>query len=549
MTKYRVADFFCGGGGFSEGFHLAGFDVVFAVDKWEPAVLTHHMNHPKAKTRVGDVITISNLPDDEFHELIPDTEVIIGSPPCTFFSNSNKSGKADKTEGIALIKAYLRIVARKKFKQNSILKYWVLENVPNVEKYIESSYSAADLGLEGDFTLQVKHESSKVYNAKMFGVASKRLRYLCGDFPEPQELIRDKKAAKTVGDIQKCLGAPLQDLESTIIDPNYGFEMPSKEVTDHHYIREIAEFEWKKAKRMKQDKGYMGRMSFPEDVSRPSRTVMATMSHATREALIYAHGDNSYRSPTVREIASIMSFPIDYRFYGDSKSLKYKLVGNAVSPRLSYAIAKAIGRREGLRIQRKYKPRLFDENQKFLNLNEQVFKLNIEQPKKLNAKFKYHIPYLKINAMRVELTNYRSDFDNQKYRWDVEVHYSQGPNAKVYKPLIHIDMFPRSWQQSIDDFIFTHESKLSDSDSFQRIFCMTEQKRKELSVMGPMELLENVKGFLENRIGFHDLERTLDVEYQKEIIKMPEIICLGYYILVKIISKMQRSMDERRTAY
>ena len=27
----RVADFFCGGGGFSEGFRQAGFDIVFAV--------------------------------------------------------------------------------------------------------------------------------------------------------------------------------------------------------------------------------------------------------------------------------------------------------------------------------------------------------------------------------------------------------------------------------------------------------------------------------------------------------------------------------------
>ena len=28
----KVVDFFCGGGGFSEGFRQAGFDIVFAVD-------------------------------------------------------------------------------------------------------------------------------------------------------------------------------------------------------------------------------------------------------------------------------------------------------------------------------------------------------------------------------------------------------------------------------------------------------------------------------------------------------------------------------------
>ena len=42
----RVADFFCGGGGFSEGFRQAGFNIVFAVDKWEPAITTYKGNKP-----------------------------------------------------------------------------------------------------------------------------------------------------------------------------------------------------------------------------------------------------------------------------------------------------------------------------------------------------------------------------------------------------------------------------------------------------------------------------------------------------------------------
>ena len=116
IRLYKVADFFCGGGGFSEGFKLAGFEIKFAVDKWQPAITTHHANHVKANSRVDDVIRISNLADEEFHKLVPDTEVIIGSPPCTFFSNSNKSGKGNKSLGIELIEAYLRIVARKKNK-------------------------------------------------------------------------------------------------------------------------------------------------------------------------------------------------------------------------------------------------------------------------------------------------------------------------------------------------------------------------------------------------------------------------------------------------
>ena len=40
----KVADFFCGGGGFSEGFRQAGFEIVFAVDSWAPAVKTYKGN-------------------------------------------------------------------------------------------------------------------------------------------------------------------------------------------------------------------------------------------------------------------------------------------------------------------------------------------------------------------------------------------------------------------------------------------------------------------------------------------------------------------------
>ena len=133
----RVIDFFCGGGGFSEGFRQAGFEIVFAVDNWAPAVNTYKGNKPGVNVIQDDVIRISNLPDNEFEELVPDSEVIIGSPPCQSFSHSNKSGNGDKSLGIRLIEAYLKIVARKKYKQGSILRYWVLENVPAVKQYIK----------------------------------------------------------------------------------------------------------------------------------------------------------------------------------------------------------------------------------------------------------------------------------------------------------------------------------------------------------------------------------------------------------------------------
>lgn len=306
----RVADFFCGGGGFSEGFRQAGFEIVFAVDKWAPAVNTYKGNKPGANVIQDDVIRISNLPDDEFEALVPDSEVIIGSPPCQSFSHSNKSGNADKELGIKLIEAYLKIVARKKFKQGSVLRYWVLENVPAVKDYIKDEYTAADFGLDGDFVLRPKDGASGKYNAKYYGAPTNRERYLCGEFPRPVATKTDNNIT-TLRQVLDSLGDPLRADNGPITDINYpDFTLEAQQVTDQHYIYELAAFECKTAKRLKQDKGYMGKMSFPENLDKPARTVMATMTASAREAMILGYGEGRYRLPTVREAACMMSFPI-----------------------------------------------------------------------------------------------------------------------------------------------------------------------------------------------------------------------------------------------
>ena len=116
-----------------------------------------------------------------------------------------------------------------------------------------------------------------------------------------------------------------------IRDPNYEVYLQVRNITDHHYIQELAEHQWKKAKPLKLDKGYMGKMSFPKNLDKPSRTVVATKYFVARESFIFGF-DGRSRAPTIRELACLMSFPIDYRFFGNSIGIKWKLVGNAVPP-------------------------------------------------------------------------------------------------------------------------------------------------------------------------------------------------------------------------
>lgn len=533
----RVADFFCGGGGFSEGFRQAGFDIVFAVDKWEPAVKTYKGNKPSVNVIQDDVIRISELPDDEFEALVPDSEVIIGSPPCQSFSHSNKSGNADKSIGIQLIEAYLKIIARKKFKQGSVLRYWVLENVPSVKDYIKEEYTASDFGLEGDFVLRPHDGASGKYNAKYFGAPTNRERYLCGEFPKPAET-RNNNNVTTLKMVLDSLGDPLREDDDLITDINYpDLSVHCQQVTDQHYIYELADFECKTAKRLKQDKGYMGKMSFPENTSKPARTVMATMSASSREAMILGYKGGRYRLPTVREAACMMSFPIDFWFYGDSKGTKHTLVGNAVPPKMSYAIAKAIAEAEHEPLPNQYPRIVHDGNVEFVNLNWVKFEIKKETPRREVAKFKYHIPYLIIDAYRVELTNYHSNFESQIFKWDAEIHYSQGKDkAKVYLPTLELCNLPKTYHAKITKFIDRVRKKIPDMNTFQRVYCMTSEERKKLSWVGPYELLDLIKGFIDDIITNDDQKKLIPINEEPE--NLPLATAVGYYILSKFIDHM-----------
>jgi DNA (cytosine-5)-methyltransferase 1 len=544
VENMKVADFFCGAGGFSEGFRMAGFEIVLAVDKWAPAIKTHEKNHPNADTLNFDIEALSLLPNKEFEEKVIDTEIIIGSPPCVAFSNSNKSGKGDKSLGKRLVESYLRIVARKRYKENPTLKYWILENVPNLKNHIKESYTAEDLGLiefgfDESIVLNVLNDSSGIYNAKYFGVAQNRKRFFCGEFPQPQKTVENESDIIPLKNILVGLNNDKQD--EYIKDPNYpSLLMTKSHLTDHYYVQEIAKHEWEKAKKAKTDKGYMGKMAFPENINNPSRTIMATMSSSSRESIIYGieGSPNKYRTPTIREIASIMSFPIDYNFYGDSILTKYRLVGNAVPPKLSFAFANSIANMEKMTVPNgflKDTSRIVNDSE-FSNLNNVTFTPKKEKRKDLNkARFKYHIPYLIIDAYRVELTNYNSDFLNENFSWEVELHKGQGKSSKVFKPEeIIVENINKLLKDKINDFVSITTSSMSSSRMLQEYFCMTNAERAEHNLDGPNEILDSVREFIDSYTTRSLVEDETKITLYGQ--KIPTKIGIGVIILKEIFN-------------
>ena len=73
--------------------------------------------------------------------------------------------------------------------------------------------------------------------------------------------------------------------------------------------------------------------------SKPSPTIVA---HLYKDGLMFIHPDEKQaRSITVREAALLQSFPNDFEFLG-SNGFCYKMIGNAVPPKMAESIANGI---------------------------------------------------------------------------------------------------------------------------------------------------------------------------------------------------------------
>jgi len=485
--RMTVADFFCGAGGFSEGFYQEGFDVVFALDYWKPAYITHEHNHKEGKTLCMNILDIDT--PEKMDALIPDTDIIIGSPPCISFSSSNLGGKADKTLGLQLITQYLKIIQYKKNKPNSRLKYWIMENVPNSIDYIKDGYTSAELGLDPswpDLTISMKH----ILVASDYGSPQGRKRAIVGDYILPIPVPGHRNTH--INAILQALGPPLKNAKDFIQDPSFpALTLPRDDVTDHFYDSELPS-EWTdKAQRLKVDHGFMGKMDFPDRTDRLCRTIMATESYCSRESIIFPKEDTpgKYRAPTIRELACLMGFPIDYQFVGTNSNSKHKQIGNAVCVHLSMALALAIKQNKTFAV----KPRLLVKAQVNLNdLTAPLFSKYRVAPKKLNSKFHIHVPYLKINQLRVELSNVTSDFENNVFQWNCILHKGSGKKALKTQfentPLVPILSAHKHYTE-INKFIGELKGRVTHSHTLQEKNCNIPINTAHYS---PLELLQSI---------------------------------------------------------
>lgn len=122
--KCTVLDLFCGCGGLSKGFEMAGYDIVLGVDFNQPALNTYAFNHKGSQTLYAD------LSKDDTFDAIEDKlkgktiDVIIGGPPCQGFSLTGRRQFDDDRN-----KLYLAMIETvRRFKPRAFM----IENVPGM---------------------------------------------------------------------------------------------------------------------------------------------------------------------------------------------------------------------------------------------------------------------------------------------------------------------------------------------------------------------------------------------------------------------------------
>lgn len=404
----KIIDLFCGCGGISLGFQLAGHDVIFGLDNNRDAINTFQRNFPNSITQCKKI-------EDLEHEDIPDADIIVGGPPCVNFSTS-KGKRANVLEGLRLVQTFLRYVYVHK------PKYWIMENVPRVGLHLPEQIPLRWIGIDEDGFLDVPQKN--LFDIYRYGAPQKRSRLLIGNYPVPEMTHKDHlnpdpndglKNVLTLGDIISSFPDPIGMEKKEIIDPNYGIKISNDHLYDHFYNTVLEDYEARSIQNVKENHPFMGRMSFPDDLDKPSRTVVSLQMG--RETLVVKSGEK-YRRLTVREASSIQTFPVTFKISGNTWESRYRQVGNAVPPILTFKIANMINQIETGNIVES--PIITDPD---------PFPPAVPRKKNKVRKIDYsksrsiHYPGKEVRGYRIVI---KSDVVDDEIKWRTEFHNGEG---------------------------------------------------------------------------------------------------------------------------
>jgi len=301
----KVVSLFSGAGGLDLGFIEAGHEVVWANDNFPDAVKTYKKN-------IGNHIVCQDIATIK-SENIPDHDILIGGFPCQGFSLANsKREENDKRNTLYL--ELLRVLIDKQ------PKFFLAENVKGILSLNKGKVFEMIIKDFSEAGYKVQH---KILNAADYGVPQRRERVIIIGvrtdiglelkYPktshEQKDLLNfsNKKPWLSIGEALKNIPEP-EDYHS---------------LSNHTYSKFKLKFN-----------GYLGNRKI--DPTRPAPTVTARGDE--KGGVVVLHHPNNHRRMSVRELALVQSFPINFIFEGNNSSA-YRQIGNAVPPLLGLAVA------------------------------------------------------------------------------------------------------------------------------------------------------------------------------------------------------------------
>lgn len=347
---YNVLDLFCGCGGISKGFEIAGYKIVGGIDFNADATKTFQHNFKEAKVLCTDITTVS---DEEIQDLYKNVHVIVGGPPCQGFSSANRWQKEAEDPRNKLFFQYLRFV--------KVLKPKVVM-IENVRGLLTRDNGYAKERIETLLKEMGYTVSMRVLCASNYGVPQNRNRaIIIGVLSDKAEdaFNFDNLVEKPKVTVEDAIGElysletykgkeyslrskPSSDYRAFLrrednVVPDHDVIYPADKVQERiHFVpqggnwQDVPEHLWPNNRKNRHSSAYK---RLKEDEQ--SCTIDTGNAHSNYFHPLYD------RIPSVRESARLQSFPDSFEFLG-SRGSKYKQVGNAVPPLMATAIAEEI---------------------------------------------------------------------------------------------------------------------------------------------------------------------------------------------------------------
>lgn len=342
ITDLKAVDFFCGAGGMSFGLQQAGINVLAGIDNAADCRRTYEENVKGAKFIKHDISTLTVASLGERLGIRPGDRNLIfaGCSPCQFWSKI-RTDKTKSERTAFLLKQFQKFI--KHFKPGFV----VVENVPGLYRRKEGSI------LPGFFKFLSDNGyvwSDGVVNANHFGVPQNRMRYLLVATRLRDDITLPPAAKGKSATVRDFIG-----VSKGFPEINAGHR---DEEDFQHWASDLSEENLRRIQATPASGGdrsawrddpslqipaYEGKNDIFRDVygrmfwDRPAPTITTRFNSLSNGR--FGH-PVEHRAISIREGATLQTFPKNFVFRGTNIHQLAKQIGNAVPPELARRIGK-----------------------------------------------------------------------------------------------------------------------------------------------------------------------------------------------------------------